>query len=81
MVKGKLDDGSKNWSNLVAESSQLNDRGGAVANVFKVLVLVEIIVVGTQVPSVQQCNEKWALGSPMHRRCPKGPPGPEWKTS
>ena len=66
----------------MAGSSQLNDRGGTVANGFKAMVLVvEIMAVGIRVPTVQQRNEKWALGSPLHRRCPNGPPGPEWKTN
>ena len=25
-------------------------------------------------------NEKWTLGVPLHRRCPNGPAGSEWKT-
>ena len=26
-------------------------------------------------------NENWTLGGPLHRRCPNGPAGSEYKTS
>ena len=45
-----------------------------------VSIAVDTAAAGDQIPSVAETkNGHW--DSPLHRRCPNGPPGPEWKTS
>ena len=56
--------------------------GGSVVSLYLKCPLGNQKVRGSNPTATMQVERyKWALGGRPNRRCPNGPPGPEWKTS